>query len=129
MPDDNDGISEPSKIPPLMSIPFTKPPDDFSRREPKMNPGIKNPLEVILPKALEDVLAFKDLRELELGDEEPVQEEFEPELPMHSQNSAAVISSEYAYADVDSEDDEFVEMTAIRGQGKNDKNRQKKKRK
>lgn len=133
MHDDEIVIQQPEipNIQPLMSIPFHNNRGELSV---PVNQN-KQLIEVILPKALEDVLAFKDLRELELGDEEPAiqEEQYDDEYtdPIQNQNSTAVISSEYADVDADSDDDEFFEVTAIRttAQGKNDKNRRKKKRK
>ena len=112
------------ELPSLMSMKLDKP-DDMKN---------KSPSEVILPKALEDVFAFKDQLAGELGradGEVPVDIVEKP-----TKTSAGVISTEYADADADSDDDDFIQQltggsvsVVSKQQSKLDKNKKKKKRK
>lgn len=115
-PTDNGNANE---LPSLMSMKVDKP-DDMKN---------KSPSEVILPKALEDVFAFKDQLAGELG-------RTDGELPIDvteksQKNLQGVISNEYGDVDGDSDDDELqtVEEVASRVQSRLDKNKKKKRRK
>lgn len=113
------------ELPSLMSMKVDKPEDIKSL-----------PNEVILPKALEDVFAFKDQLAGELGRKDG-------ELPIDSDNrqqksTTGVISTDYADADADSDDDDFMQATDMtdssdqgisKMQSKLDKNKKKKRRK
>uniref|UniRef100_A0A1B0D788 Uncharacterized protein n=1 Tax=Phlebotomus papatasi TaxID=29031 RepID=A0A1B0D788_PHLPP len=112
------GNESDDKIPSLMSLVLDKP-DEVKG---------KKPAEVVLPKALEEVLALKDQRALELGGQaEDIMKATQPPL------STGVISTDYADADVDSDDEVDLvtapEVQVSKGEGKVDKNRRKKKRK
>lgn len=101
-----------------MSIKLDKPDDMKS----------KSPSEVVLPKALEDVFAFKDQLAGELGRKDG-------EIPVderpQQKSSTGVISTDYADADADSDDDEIVAPATQAPQSKVrlDKNKKKKQRK
>lgn len=90
----------------------------------------KKPSELVLPKALEDVLAFKDQLADELG-------RTDGELPTEPiekvQKSTGVISTDYADADADSDDDEDGAQIAPANENKGsvraNKNKKKKQRK
>ncbi|GAB0096666.1 splicing factor 3B subunit 2 [Sergentomyia squamirostris] len=120
-PPDSPGNDNEDKLPPLMSLNVEKPTEDLKGKP-------KTPVEVVLPKVLEEVLALKDQRAHEMGGEaEDIMKASQPPL------STGVISTDYADADVDS-DDEVDLVTAPepqkgKGEGKVDKNRRKKKRK
>uniref|UniRef100_A0A7G3AYN7 Putative splicing factor 3b subunit 2 n=1 Tax=Lutzomyia longipalpis TaxID=7200 RepID=A0A7G3AYN7_LUTLO len=112
------GNESDEKIPSLMSLVLDKP-DEVKA---------KKPAEVVLPKALEEVLALKDQRAMELGGQaEDIMKATQPPL------STGVISTDYADADVDSDDEVDLatapEPQAAKAEGKVDKNRRKKKRK
>ncbi|XP_059611658.1 splicing factor 3B subunit 2 [Phlebotomus argentipes] len=112
------GNESDEKIPSLMSLVLDKP-DEVKA---------KKPAEVVLPKALEEVLALKDQRAMELGSQaEDIMKATQPQM------STGVISTDYADADVDSDDEVDMvtapEPQAGKGEGKVDKNRRKKKRK
>lgn len=120
MDDNGQNEEEKKTIPSLMSLKLDKPDDDDNNKKSS---------DVILPKALEDVLAFKDQRVLELGADET-----SPVLDKNGHNaSAGMISTEYG--DADESDDE--ETTAglppppviSKVEGRLEKNRLKKKRK
>lgn len=115
-PTDNGNLNE---LPSLMSMKVDKP-DDMKN---------KSPSEVVLPKALEDVFAFKDQLAGELG-------RTDGELPVdvtekNQKNLQGVISNEYGDVDGDSDDDELqtVEHVASKVQNRLDKNKKKKRRK
>lgn len=117
-PSDN-GNSNANELPSLMSMKVDKPDDMKS----------KSPSEVVLPKALEDVFAFKDQLAGELG-------RTDGELPVdvtekNQKNLQGVISTEYGDVDGDSDDDELqtVEHVASKVQNRLDKNKKKKRRK
>lgn len=111
---------QPPALPSLMSVKVDKP-DDLKN---------KGNSELILPKALEDVFAFKDQLAGELGRKDG-------EIPIDSEKisqktSTGVISTDYADADVDSDDDEpnpSASSTVSKIQHKLDKNKKKKQRK
>ncbi|XP_055313252.1 splicing factor 3B subunit 2 [Sitodiplosis mosellana] len=109
--------------PPLMSVKVDKP-DEVKGNQ-------QNPSEVVLPKALEDVFAFKDQLADELG-------RGDGEIPIETDKTASrpltgVISTDYADADAESdEDDELPSTTSSaksKGQHRLDKNKKKKQRK
>jgi splicing factor 3B subunit 2 len=110
------------KLPSLMSLKIDKP--DNQNDEDEKSKG-----DLVLPKALEDALAMKALRALELGDEVSGSDS------RQSQRNTTVISSEYADGDIDSDDDlgDLLHLppppTISKAQGRLDKNRRKKKRK
>lgn len=124
----NWGIDETDKSvhnlpPPLMSVKVDKP------EEVKGNQ--QSPSEVVLPKALEDVFAFKDQLADELGrgdGEIPIETD-----KMVSRPLTGVISNDYADADAESDDDDDVSSAVtsakIKGQHRLDKNKKKKQRK
>lgn len=123
LPDDaNENVS--NELPSLMAMKVDKPDDVTGSKSPTSN-------SVVLPKALEDVFAFKDQLTDELGRKDgeiPVDIQ---EKPIHK-SSTAVISTEYADVDVDSDEDDYALPTAVsvsRVQIKVDKNKKKKKRK
>lgn len=107
-------------LPSLMSMKVDKP-DDMKN---------KNPSEVILPKALEDVFAFKDQLTGELGRKDG-------EIPIDiadkpSKSSTGVISTDYADADADSDEEDALPQQPeliSKQQSRLDKNKKKKKRK
>ncbi|KAG4076317.1 hypothetical protein HA402_005760 [Bradysia odoriphaga] len=108
-----------NELPSLMSMKVDKPDDMKS----------KSPSEVVLPKALEDVFAFKDQLAGELG-------RTDGELPIDvteksQKNQQGVISTEYGDVDGDSDDDDLqtVEQVTSTVQGRLDKNKKKKRRK
>lgn len=112
-----------SKVPPpLMSVKVDKPDEIKSKKSS----------ELVLPKALEDVLAFKDQLADELG-------RTDGEIPLEPvekvQKSTGVISTDYADADADSEDDDDVALDMASGNNENkavgraSKNKKKKQRK
>lgn len=70
MPADNE--LDHGKIPSLMSLQLDKPDDTIN--DAKKLPPVTNISDLVLPKALEDVLAFKDQRVAELGENEPSEE-------------------------------------------------------
>lgn len=111
---------DPSQITPLMSMSVDNPEDDKQKLKPS---------EVVLPKALEDVLALKDQRAAQFEDDIfTVEEEKQP-----NQASSGVISTEYADADGDSDEDADIQMSEDatnkqKTQGKLNKNKRKKKR-
>lgn len=106
-------------LPSLMSVKVDKP-DDLKN---------KGNNELVLPKALEDVFAFKDQLAGELGRKDG-------EIPIDSEktiqkSSTGVISTDYADADVDSDDEEpnQADTGVPKVQHKLDKNKKKKQRK
>lgn len=108
-------------LPPLMSVKVDKP-DDIKGINP--NSG-----EVILPKALEDVFAFKDQLADEMG-------RGDGEIPIELDKTApkpltGVISTDYADADAESDDDDVPDTPAAKSKGQHrlDKNKKKKQRK
>lgn len=116
--DDSDN-GNPNELPSLMSMKVDKPDDMKS----------KSPSEVVLPKALEDVFAFKDQLAGELG-------RTDGELPVditekNQKNLQGVISNEYGDVDGDSDDEELqtVEHVESKVQNRLDKNKKKKRRK
>lgn len=127
-PPPNWGIDETDKSahnlpPPLMSVKVDKP------EEVKGNQ--QNPSEVVLPKALEDVFAFKDQLADELG-------RGDGEIPIETDKTVSrpltgVISTDYADADAESDDDDDVPSATTsaktKGQHRLDKNKKKKQRK
>lgn len=115
--EDNGG--EPTELQPLMSMKVDKPDD--------LRP--KSVDELVLPKALEDVFAFKDQLADEMG-------RTDGEIPIETDKSVqitstGVISTDYADADADSEDDEPQSEIPVelKQQNRMDKNRKKKLRK
>lgn len=126
MPSDNE--LDHGKIPSLMSLQLDKPDDSII--DMKKPQSVTNIADLILPKALEDVLAFKDQRVAELGENEPSNEALQK--PVQQIIPAGVISTEYGDADIDSEDEETGPLTipiVSKVEGKLEKNRRKKKRK
>lgn len=116
-----DTLNEPLEIQPLMSMQVDKP-DEINLKK----------VDLVLPKALEDVFAFKDQRALELGNEDGL---VLPDLESGAAPPIAtgVISTDYA-GDGESDDDDFVipnevDATKSKAQVKLDKNKRKKKRK
>lgn len=109
-------------LPSLMSVKVDKP------DEVKGNG--QNTSEVVLPKALEDVFAFKDQLADEMG-------RIDGEIPLEVDKSAhrpltGVISTDYADADAESDDDEDLQTIPAaksKGQHRLDKNKKKKQRK
>lgn len=110
-----------NNLPSLMSVKVDKP-DDM-----KIS---KNPCELILPKALEDVFAYKDQLADELG-------RIDGEIPVDVEKSVhktltGVISTDYADADADTDEDDEVPAvlsTVLKIQHRLDKNKKKKQRK
>lgn len=105
-------------LPPLMSVKVDKP------DEIKTN---KAAGELVLPKALEDVLAFKDQLADEMG---RIDGEIDYEKSV--QRTTGVISTDYADADAESDDDDNATETAssfTKGVHRLDKNKKKKQRK
>ncbi|CAK1583825.1 unnamed protein product [Parnassius mnemosyne] len=93
------GMGPPAPLPSLLTMKIDTP-EEF-RNKPAPASG------VVLPKALEEALAYKDQRQAALGDEERKETEHSnpPEAP-----PAPVISSEYdAEEDGDSDDDNIPE--------------------
>lgn len=116
-----EGSPENHELQPLMSMKVDKP-DDIKA---------KSNAELVLPKALEDVFAFKDQLADELGrtdGEIPIDSETNVQHP-----STGVISTDYADADADAEsdDDDLVhqQSTVSKQQHRLDKNKKKKLRK
>lgn len=114
-----DDATEALELQPLMSMKVDKP-DDLKN---------KSSGEVVLPKALEDVFAFKDQLADELG-------RTDGEIPVETErsvqkSSTGVISTDYADADADSDEEEFVQQspTVSKQQHRLDKNKKKKLRK
>lgn len=109
-------------LPSLMSVKVDKPDE--------MKGNNQNAGEVILPKALEDVFAFKDQLADEMG-------RVDGEIPLETDRSASrpltgVISTDYADADAESDDDDEVSSVPVgklKGQHRLDKNKKKKQRK
>lgn len=110
-------------LPPLMSVKVDKPDEVKGNNQ--------NPSEVVLPKALEDVFAFKDQLADELG-------RGDGEIPIETDRTVSrpltgVISTDYADADAESDDDEEVpsitSSAKSKGQHRLDKNKKKKQRK
>lgn len=109
-----------SSLPPLMSVKVDRPEDTKSKAS----------AEVVLPKALEDVFAFKDQLAGELGRKDG-------EIPVDVERAApktstGVISTDYADADADSDDEEETsEGTDNKNKASHrvDKNKKKKQRK
>ncbi len=121
LPSTDNGNSNANELPSLMSMKVDKP-DDMKN---------KSPSEVILPKALEDVFAFKDQLAGELG-----RTDGELEIPIdvmekNQKNQQGVISTEYGDVDGDSDEDELqtVEHVESKVQNRLDKNKKKKRRK
>ncbi|XP_053664829.1 splicing factor 3B subunit 2 [Anopheles marshallii] len=99
---------------------------------------VKKPSELVLPKALEDVLALKTIRAQELGAEDTLDAsvavlpggylEAEPAMESDDENA-----NEPSAADADGDDSSmpgaFSDPSQTRVEGKQDKNRRKKKRK
>lgn len=118
-------------LPPLMSVKIDKP------DEVKSNSSSNKPIsgELILPKALEDVLAFKDQLADELGRADG-EIPYEP-IDKNTQKSTGVISTDYADADAESDEDddqllsnvESLSLSATKAQNRLDKNKKKKQRK
>lgn len=110
-------------LPPLMSVKVDKPDDVKSNNN-------QNAGEVILPKALEDVFAFKDQLADEMG-------RADGEIPIETDKTVpkaltGVISTDYADADAESDDDDDVlnnHVAKAKGQHRVDKNKKKKQRK
>lgn len=108
-------------LPSLMSVKVDRP-DDL-----KANKASEN---LVLPKALEDVFAFKDQLADELG-------RADGEIPIDTDKyvhrTTGVISTDYADADADSDDEEeptqLAPSKAAKGQHRMDKNKKKKQRK
>lgn len=121
--DETDKSSSSHGLTPLMSVKVDKP-DDV-----KGNNQI-NSSDVVLPKALEDVFAFKDQLADELG-------RVDGELPIEVDKTAprpltGVISTDYADADAESDEEDEVSDTQAaksKGQHRLDKNKKKKQRK
>lgn len=106
------------ELQPLMSMKVDKPDDIKSKNT-----------ELVLPKALEDVFAFKDQLADELG-------RTDGEIPVETEKSiqktsTGVISTDYADADADSDDDEpqHLAPTVTKQLHRLDKNKKKKLRK
>lgn len=107
-------------LPPLMSVRVAKP-DDVRDKEIS---------DVILPKALEDVFAFKDQLADELGRKDG-------EVPVENERTAmriamGVISTDYIDADADSEDDDTqdaIQQSDYKGKRRMNKNKKKKQKK
>lgn len=125
-PPPNWGTDETDKsvhnLPPLMSVKVDKPDEMKGANAP--NSG-----EVILPKALEDVFAFKDQLADEMG-------RFDGEIEADKASLrplTGVISTDYADADAESDDDDDTapdqSMPKSKGQHRLDKNKKKKQRK
>lgn len=111
-------------LPPLMSVKVDKP-DEIK------GPNAQNAGDVVLPKALEDVFAFKDQLADEMG-------RVDGEIPVEADKTSlrpltGVISTDYADADAESDDDDDAapEQTTIKSKGQHrlDKNKKKKQRK
>ena len=121
----NDKIMEDpaKKLPSLMSLKIDNP-DDEKKTDPS---------EVVLPKALEDVLALKTQRAIELGGDETTVTLTERNVTANTSSSGGgnVISAEYADVDAFSEDETDLQLTlgGTKHEGKLDKNKRKKKRK
>ncbi|XP_077301183.1 splicing factor 3b subunit 2 [Arctopsyche grandis] len=125
----DDGPSKPqrhqntSNLPSLLSLKVEKP-EELKKKVP----------DVVLPKALEEALAFKDQRAAALG---TLDDSSEIEKPTPAPVPAAVISSEYDAEDDEGDSDEENEVppgitkepSKQEGAGKANKNRRKKKRK
>lgn len=109
-------------LPPLMSVKVDKPDEVKGNNQ---NPG-----EVVLPKALEDMFAFKDQLADEMG-------RVDGELPIEIDRTitrpmTGVISTDYADADAESDEEDDVPSTQSsksKGQHRLDKNKKKKQRK
>lgn len=127
-PPPNWGTDETDKsahnLPPLMSVKVDKP--DEMKGSNAQNTG-----EVVLPKALLDVFAFKDQLADEMG-------RVDGEIPLEADKTSSrpltgVISTDYADADAESDDDDDTapeqSMTKSKGQHRLDKNKKKKQRK
>lgn len=118
----NDEVDKgaPKMPPPLMSVKVDKPDEIKS----------KKPSELILPKALEDVLAFKHQLADQLGRTDG---EIPTEPVEKVQKATGVISTDYADADVDSDDDDDAIQNASAsnnvGNSRLNKNKKKKQRK
>lgn len=125
LPSTDNGNSNANELPSLMSMKVDKPDDMKS----------KSPSDVVLPKALEDVFAFKDQLAGELGRTDGELGEIPADVTDVSEKTQksqhGVISTEYGDADGDSDDDELqtVEQVATNGQSRLDKNKKKKRRK
>lgn len=117
---ENDG--DDSKLTPLMSVKVDNPDDDGKNDKPS---------EVILPKALEDVLALKDQRAAQF--EGDVLDFITEDDKQQTHVTSGVISTEYADADGESDEENDLQQPISsqmsRAQGKLDKNKRKKKRK
>lgn len=127
-PPPNWGTDETDKsahnLPPLMSVKVDKP--DEMKGSNAQNTG-----DVVLPKALEDVFAFKDQLADEMG-------RVDGEIPIEADKMSlrpltGVISTDYADADAESDDDDDTtssqSMNKSKGQHRLDKNKKKKQRK
>lgn len=109
-------------LPSLMSVKVDKPDEVKGNNQ---NAG-----EVILPKALEDVFAFKDQLADEMG-------RVDGELPVETDRTTTrpltgVISTDYADADAESDDEDDLSTVPVaksKGQHRLDKNKKKKQRK
>lgn len=106
------GTGNSGEIPSLMSLKVGKPADDGNRGPPKKE-------ILVLPKAIEDVLAFKDQRA----------QEFETEIAIQQQQEMNTI--ENVENEFDESDQENVENSVVGTGGNkvNNKNRRKKQRK
>lgn len=107
-------------LPPLMSVKVDKP------DEMKTN---KATGELILPKALEDVLKFKDQLAGEMGRVDG-EVDIEKSAPRSTNTTGVIISTDYADADAESDDDEGVpEQTSTKDSRRLNKNKKKKQKK
>lgn len=115
-----DEVDKAHNLPSLMSVKVDKPED--------IKPT-KNTAELILPKALEDVFAFKDQLAGEMGRRDG---EIDVERTAQKPQTTGVISTDYADADADSEDDEEATLAGstpsaqANAQQRLDKNKKKK---
>ncbi|XP_058461821.1 splicing factor 3B subunit 2 isoform X2 [Malaya genurostris] len=117
---------ETQNVPPLMSINIEGTEQDLTDKKPS---------ELILPKALEDVLALKTIRAKELGAEEALATTgaVVPTVPIQPPPPAGVMSS-YLDMDGDSDDDNIDGMippppVISKAEGRLDRNRRRKQRK
>ncbi|XP_019557654.2 splicing factor 3B subunit 2 [Aedes albopictus] len=116
--------------PPLMSLNVGNP------AEPEEQIANKKPSELVLPKALEDVLALKTLRAKELGAEEALATTgaVVPPPPMLPPPLPAGVMSSYLDMDGDSDDDNLDGLAPpppviSKAEGRLDRNRRRKQRK